>query len=294
MDPSSRPTVRDPLGPPAAGDPDACCLVIIHGDDLGRRIMLVDDKVLFGRDSTCGVAIDDETVSRQHAELSRTDEDWSIRDLGSTNGTFVNDDRHETSAIVSGDQIRIGRNIYKFLSGGNVEANYHEVIYQLMTSDGLTQAHNRRYFNAALVREISRGARYRRPLALVLFDIDHFKHINDEHGHLGGDEVLRQLSGRVLRSVRSEDTFARIGGEEFAVLAPEGTREGATMLAERLRVLIADKPVPFEDQAISVTCSFGVAYIVPKRDTTSDELYAIADERLYRAKEQGRNCIVDG
>lgn len=290
---SSRPTVVDREGFSRADASDTCCLVVIHGDDIGRRILLTEPRVLFGRDAACAVPVDDETVSRNHAELLLVDDAWVIRDLGSTNGTFVNDEPQKESAVSDGDQIRVGRNIYKFLHGDNVEAQYHEVIYQLMTNDGLTQAHNRRYFTTALQREISRGARYARPLALILFDIDRFKNINDEHGHLGGDEVLRQLAARVNRRVRSEDVFARIGGEEFAILAPEGTREGATFLGERVRTLVADKPFRFEDAEIAVTCSVGVAFMVPSRETTTDDLYAVADARLYRAKELGRNRVVD-
>jgi diguanylate cyclase (GGDEF)-like protein len=288
-----RATVVDTLGPPSsARDPRQACLILIYGDELGRRVPLeLHDAIHVGRDTDCELVLDDETVSRRHARVSYSEGHYAIRDLGSTNGIFVNNLPTEEHALLDGDLVKIGRNIFKFLQGSHIESNYHEVIYQLMTNDGLTQAFNRRYFEQQLAREMSRASRYERPLALLLFDIDHFKQINDARGHLIGDEVLRQLANMVQARVRREDIFARVGGEEFAVLVPEGTLASVRTLAERLRAIIADAAIQVEGEPCRVTCSFGIASLRPSRESRPRDLYERADAALYAAKSSGRNCV---
>src|SRR5207244_10140427 len=135
------------------------------------------------------------SVSRHHARIIPVARSYFIEDAGSTNGTFINDTLvAERQALKDGDQIKIGRSILKFMSGTNIEANYHEEIYRLMTVDALTQTYNRRYFDEALEREHNRSTRYKRDLSLIVFDIDHFKKINDVHGHVAGDQVLAQVA----------------------------------------------------------------------------------------------------
>src|SRR5208283_2359717 len=150
---------------------------------------------------------------RHHARISFDGSQYWVQDQGSTNGTFVNDEVVREQRLGDGDQIRIGRSILKFMTGENVEVHYHEEIYRLMTVDGLTQAFNRRYFNEALEREFNRTRRYGRALSLILFDIDHFKLVNDTYGHLAGDNLLRQIAAAVKPRLRREDVFARTGGE---------------------------------------------------------------------------------
>jgi diguanylate cyclase (GGDEF)-like protein len=288
-----RSTLVDHLGPPTpSSQAEEACLVAIYGDDIGRRIALGTEPMLVGRDASCHLVAEDETVSRRHGEIAWNGHAFRMRDLGSTNGTLVNGQPATDTELHDGDLVKIGRNIYKFLQGGNLEHDYHEVIFELMTHDGLTQAHNRRFFEQALAREIARAARYGRSLALVLFDVDHFKLVNDSKGHLAGDELLRQLAELVQRSIRTEDVLARVGGEEFAVIVPEGTAEGGRQLAERLRKLIETARFEFEGYPVGVTCSFGVAAAFPHRQSTPAELYGLADARLYEAKGRGRNRTV--
>ena len=197
------------------------CLVVIYGEDLGRRIALGHDPVVIGRSSRCEVQLDQESVSRNHCRISHNGRGYLIRDLGSTNGTYVNDELVDSMDLRDGDQLKIGRTILKFIVGGNIEGQYHEEIYRLMTVDGLTQVHNKRYFDEMLEREVSRARRYSRTFCVILFDIDHFKQINDTYGHLAGDAVLRQLGTIVRNDVRRDDIVARVGGEEFAIITPE-------------------------------------------------------------------------
>jgi diguanylate cyclase (GGDEF)-like protein len=160
-----------------------------------------------------------------------------------------------------------------------------------MTVDGLTQVFNRRYFNEALEREFNRSKRYDRALSLIAFDIDHFKRVNDTHGHLAGDNLLRQIATAVKPRLRREDIFARTGGEEFGILLPEIAADGAMITAEKVRRIVESTPLRYEQQVIPVTVSLGVSQMVTE-DTTPEELYKRADERLYEAKQGGRNRVV--
>lgn len=299
MSPKSEPrdtleTIASTL--PAAvrlSEPGAAYLVIIYGTDLGRRIPLGAADIECGRVLQTDIPLDDDAVSRKHARFAWTGSSYIVRDLGSTNGTFVNDVNVRERTLVDGDQIKIGRTIFKFIFGGNVELAYHEEIYKLMTFDGLTETHNKRSFDTTLEREVARGVRYQRPLALVMLDIDHFKLVNDGMGHLAGDAVLRQLAALIAPNVRREDTFARVGGEEFALLIPEIQLVGAVGVAEKLRVLVERSPFRFEDKPIAITTSFGVAALrLDGAPMTPAELYQAADEQLYRAKNGGRNRVM--
>ncbi|MBN9685065.1 MULTISPECIES: GGDEF domain-containing protein [unclassified Corallococcus] len=266
-------------------------LVVIYGLDLGRKYDLAREETLIGRSSKSDIQIDQEAVSRNHARITNTTKGVRIEDLGSTNGTFVNDDIASSArSLQNGDLVKIGRTIFKFIAGGNIEAAYHDEIYRLTTMDGLTQIYNRRYFDEQLDREVSRSRRYERVLSLVMFDLDHFKDVNDTYGHLAGDSVLKQLASTVRTRIRREDVFARYGGEEFALLLPEIHLTGARQLAEKVRKLVERQRFEFDKQVIPVTLSMGVATLEPHHREPA-ELVRTADEHLLTAKSQGRNRI---
>src|SRR4030095_11411608 len=153
--------------------------------------------VLLGRGDACDVRIVDQSVSRTHARVESDGDGYDVSDLQSTNGTFVNDTAVMSHRLKDGDYVRAGNCIYRFLAGGNVEADYHEEIYRLTIIDGLIEVHNKRYLLAFLEHDLARSQRHDRPLGLVLFDIDRFKRINDQLGHLGGDYTLRELAACV-------------------------------------------------------------------------------------------------
>jgi diguanylate cyclase (GGDEF)-like protein len=274
-------------GPPGrAGD---ACIVVIYGMELGRRVQLGTAPFEIGRSSASDLFIDQESISRHHARISFDGTSYWASDLGSTNGTYVNDEQVREQRLRDGDQVRIGRSILKFMTGENVEVHYHEEIYRLMTVDGLTQVFNRRYFNEALEREVNRAKRYTRILSLIAFDLDHFKAINDTYGHLVGDSMLRLVAAAVKPRLRREDIFARTGGEEFAVLLPEIGIEGALLIAEKVRSIAQNTSLKHEKAQIRCTVSLGVATLLD--DASSEELYKRADDRLYEAKQSGRNRV---
>jgi two-component system cell cycle response regulator len=266
------------------------CLVLIYGLELGRKYGLEQPTVILGRSSKADVHVDQESVSRNHAKIINTGKSMILRDLGSTNGTYVNDQPVDEYVLRDGDFVKIGRTIFKFLSGGNIENSYHEEIYRLTTVDGLTQIHNRRYLLEQLEREVSRARRYRRELSVIMFDIDRFKSINDSYGHLAGDYVLTQLATVVKGKIRREDIYARYGGEEFIIVLPEIDGPNAAAFGEKIRKLIERAPFRFEDTAIQVTISIGIASLSGEEGDSSD-LVKRADDKLYEAKESGRNCV---
>jgi diguanylate cyclase (GGDEF)-like protein len=268
----------------------AACLVVIVGSEMGKRVALESEEVVIGRSSSATLQLDMDNVSRSHAHVARTPLGWVIKDLGSTNGTFVNDHMVREHLLRDGDQIRIGRAMLKFLTSGNVEAQYHEEIYRLMTLDGLTQVHNKRFFQEAIEREFARSKRYGNKLTLVIFDIDHFKKVNDSYGHLAGDEVLRRVGAIVRHKVRTNDTVARVGGEEFAVILPEADLHGGEVLADKLRKLIEAEIIVQEGTEIPVTISLGVAEFQASFES-AEQLVKAADEKLYEAKRSGRNRV---
>jgi diguanylate cyclase (GGDEF)-like protein len=258
---------------------------------MGTRHQLGDTPVVLGRDGDCDIPINDQSVSRRHARIQPGSDGHYAVDLKSTNGTFVNDKPATMYKLKDGDYLRVGNWIFRYLSGGNVEAEYHEEIYRLTIIDGLTGIHNKRSLLEFLDRELARSARYHRPLSLVLFDIDKFKAVNDQHGHLCGDYILRELAAAAKGAIRKEELFARYGGEEFAVVLPETPREGALVMAERLRKLVEEHVFKYEDKHIPVTISLGIITTDGGEALTPNELIRLADEKLYQAKREGRNRV---
>ncbi len=271
----------------AAGD---ACVVVIYGPELGKRVRLGTAPFEIGRSTKNDLAIDQESVSRTHARITFDGTSYWLTDLRSTNGTLVNDVAIHEQRLSDGDQVQVGRSILKFMTGENVEVQYHEEIYRLMTVDGLTQVYNRRYFNDALEREFNRSKRYQRALSLILFDIDFFKRVNDSFGHLAGDNLLRHISSAVKPRLRREDIFARTGGEEFAVMLPEVGVVGARTTAEKIRGIVESTSLKYERQVVQCTVSLGVAELVGT-EAAHEELYKAADARLYEAKGKGRNRV---
>ena len=266
-------------------------LVVIYGGELGRRVALDAISFVVGRSSTSDLTLNEDSVSRHHVRISRQpDKRYILTDLGSTNGTYVNDESVQERLLGDGDKIKIGQTIFKFMTGADVEASYHEEIYRLMTVDGLTDVFNKRYFHEALEREFKRWQRYRRPLSLLLFDIDHFKQKNDAFGHVAGDSILRQMAASVKPRLRNEDIFGRVGGEEFGILLPEIDKTHACVTAEKVRALVEETCFSFDGVDMPCTVSVGVTEVIGA-DERAEAVYVRADQALYEAKRRGRNQI---
>lgn len=276
---------------PARPESRAARVVVIHGEGLGQRVVIDAAPVLVGRSQDADLVIAHKSVSREHCRIWLDAAGYRVRDLGATNTTRVNDRRIDgEAALVDGDQLTVGESILKFISEDSVEASYHEQIYQLATHDALTELYNRRHFIEVADKEIARALRHPWPLSLCIIDVDLFKPVNDRHGHLCGDEVLRQIAAVVRRHARAGDVAARIGGEEFALLLPECALDDATVFADRLREAVAATAFAPGGEPQRITVSIGIAVLAPGREDRP-ALMAAADAALYRAKHAGRNRV---
>ncbi len=275
----------------AAAQASEGCLVQIYGKDIGKRFPLDKLQVTIGRGPDNDIVCDMDNVSRSHAKVFSSQNAVFVEDQGSTNGTFVNDQEVKKEKLNTGDILKIGGTIFKFLSGGDVEALYYEEIYSLTIRDGLTNIYNKRFLLEFTEREMARCLRYQRPLTLIMFDLDHFKRINDDYGHLAGDYVLKRVANETSKKVRKEECFARYGGEEFSIVLPDTALDRGVVLAEKVRALLEATEFRFEEHIIPVTTSMGVAQMT---EATKDafSFIKVADEHLYAAKQGGRNRVV--
>jgi two-component system, cell cycle response regulator len=270
------------------------CLVVIYSPEpglLGKRFVLDRAVLRVGRGADNTVVLEGDSVSRRHARFEKRGNRWHVVDLNSTNGTYLNEQLVVGEQILTNsDRVKIGPAILKFLSGADAEAKYHEEIYRMTIVDGLTQIHNKRYLFEVMDRECTRARRHDRALSVVMFDIDHFKKINDQFGHLAGDYALRELARVCQDRIRRDETFARYGGEEFTVVLPETPLEGALALAEDLRSRTEQHEFVFQSERIPITISLGCAQLT-ENDKTAADLIQRADDKLYEAKRGGRNRV---
>ena len=243
-----------------------------------------------GRAPEADFQIVERSVSRAHCRISREPAGYRIKDLDSTNKTFLNDQPIIEAELKDGDHIAVGSCVLKFMDRSSVEARYHEELYQLATADPLTDLYNRRQFLELIDREIARAANYKRPLSLLIIDLDNFKMINDQYGHPNGDIVLKKVAMALRGHAREEFIIARIGGEEFAIVLPENTLDQAIAFADSLRVALSELEFSLNDERKQVTVSIGAAAWQAGMSATGDFMRA-ADEQLYRAKQAGRNRV---
>ncbi len=264
----------------------------------GRRGMWELDgrELVIGRDPTCHVGIPaDVAASRRHAVIRRRRGakagklDLEIEDLGSLNGTLVNDVVIDgPCALGDHSRVQIGNTVFKLMHRDDEELAAERELLALATQDALTGLLNRGAFDHQVALEFERARRYRRPVGLVMVDIDFFKAVNDRYGHVAGDRVLAEVGRRIKGVVRSCDIAGRYGGEELAVLLPETGLEGAFLTAERVREAVEALSVPDPSGALRVTVSVGVATLTDGHP----DIHAFvgsADRALYRAKHRGRN-----
>jgi two-component system, cell cycle response regulator len=271
-------------------------LTVLSGPETGRVVSVGPEGVRLGRSEDCHVSFDDASLSRVHARAVRLlGTQFFLGDEGSTNGTFVNGVRLARAVELSdGDRIQLGTATHlRFAIVDEAEEAALVRVYQSGRLDGLTGIANRAAFDERLDKELAFAVRHESPLSIALFDVDHFKKINDTFGHPAGDEVLKGVAATLSRAVRTEDVAARYGGEEFVVVMRELDVGGARMLADRLRESVAAQTVTAGDQAIRLTVSAGVASLACcAPEVHKAALVAKADARLYLAKQGGRNRVV--
>jgi diguanylate cyclase (GGDEF)-like protein len=274
---------------------DRATLTLVTGPQAGAIYTLTAAETTIGRGKDCTIRVDDPGLSRTHARVVRRPESgYLLEDLGSSNGTTVLGERIKSRPLSHGDSIALGATVgFRFSITDAVEEGLLRRLYESSILDGLTGTFNRKHFGDRLAGEIAFAKRHRTKLSLLIVDFDHFKRINDTFGHPAGDEVLRSAVGVIKRALRTEDILARYGGEEFAIIARGIDVKKGMQFAERIRTTVAAARIVFEDKTIPVTVSVGVASLnCCPEGAGIDELVALADERLYAAKQGGRNRCV--
>jgi len=274
---------------------DQVVLLVLTGPEQGSVFTLLPPSASIGRDEGSAVQLSDDSVSGVHARITLGTQGPWIEDLGSRNGTFVNDERVGTPrALFDGDHLRFGSDtVVRFWMMDDLEQHALTTLFTLTLRDPLTRLYNRRYFNERLSSEFHFARRHRTELAVFLIDIDHFKAINDAHGHQMGDSVLRLVAGSIERVMRPEDVVARFGGDEFTIIARATSERNAEIFAERICHRIEELSVELPEGSLRLTVSAGVARMT--FDSAIIEpatLVSAADDALYRAKAAGRNQAV--
>jgi len=267
----------------------------MDGDAAGEVLSLPHSPTLIGRSSSAQVHVVDTTASRMHARIIYEAGAYYVEDLGSQNGMEVAGRRVTRAELHDGDLVQIGqRSLFRFQLMDRGQEDVLKRLYDSSMRDPLTGAENRRSLDSRLASEIAFARRHKRPLSVILLDLDFFKQINDRHGHHAGDEVLRTVAATIRNQLRTEDVFARYGGEEFAVVLRDTALTEAALVAERLRQRIARTIISVDGGDIGVTVRGGCSSLSCCVGTTPEELVGVADRRLYRAKRVGRDRIVGG
>jgi two-component system, cell cycle response regulator len=274
-------------------------LTFLSGGVPGTELPLIQQKIRLGRGRECDVVITDPSISQQHAQLNcrrisgkgqAKEVRVVLRDLGSTNGTMVNQRRVRRAVLKPGDTISLGRVILKYEQRDLSDRNFYDEIYRLVTTDPLTSLLNKETVLRELSDELTERKRYRAPLSILMISLDDFKSLNDTYGPSTGDLALQAVARLLQKNVRRQDRIGRFGYEEILVVLPETAAKGAASVAERIRkdiegTISADLKIERD-----VTASIGLASY-PMDGHTIETLLERVDAALYRAKALGKNRL---
>ncbi len=267
-------------------------LVMMKGSRMQKPFLIPEGADFFlGRDIKADLKLDSRSVSRRHARITRFAERVFIEDLGSSNGTSVAGKRVSgRTELRTGDLIQLGTATLKFFASASLESEYHEKLVDLATRDGLTGLRNRSYFMDLLQRRLPQQQLRSKPLSIAIVDLDHFKAINDQHGHDIGDEAL-QITARVLKAgVGDDDLVARIGGEEFGLFFDASDSDEAVSTVEKLQARLAAAASSLDLPKLSFSAGVVTVPAAVEAEDASQLLKA-ADVALYRAKQNGRDRV---
>lgn len=266
--------------------------VVLAGQDIGKNFPIQKSEFSIGRGESCDICINDEDVSRNHARVTVLASAIVLEDLGSTNGTLVNGEKIQRHILNDGDRVQVGNHtVFKFNFFNELEESYSEKLYTEANKDFLTSLYNKKYFMDRLKTEMSHTRRHGNPLSLVIFDLDFFKQINDKHGHVAGDQILRELAAQLSKMKRHEDLLARYGGEEFVLLLRDTSKDTAIQIAEKLRARVSEVRFALDHEQISITVSVGLSTFTGENYKSEETFVRAADKQLYRAKQAGRNRV---
>ncbi len=292
MGADERTHIFEPQAPVTGVKRDRAYLVVLAGASVGEMYKVETDTTVIGRGQKAHIRLLDDGISREHAQVVIEGNKVFLCDLGSTNGTFCNGIKVDRKELADGDKILVGSTtILKFTYHDNLDEIFQKQMYESALRDGLTKAFNKKYFTDRLESELTFAIRHSSALALVMFDIDHFKKVNDTYGHQAGDYVLSDMSALLTTTLRAEDVFARYGGEEFAVICRGIDLSQAQVVAERMRKAVEKHRFVHEGTVIPVTISVGVTGLPDPVVKDASELVSRADKALYKSKHGGRNRV---
>ena len=286
-------TRTSPAPQEPSGDRGDAYVLVLAGSNLGGMFKLDKDRLVVGRGDKADIRLIDDGLSREHARLVRNGTEVVLEDLGSTNGTYCNGERVERRTLAEGDKILLGSTtILRFTYQDRLDEAFQRQMSESALRDGLTHAYNKRTFGERLESEFQYAVRHDTPVWLIFVDIDHFKRINDAHGHPAGDVVLTKLASLVTSMIGEDDMFARYGGEEFAIVVRGGEGDQIAALAERVRAAVEAHPFLADGgKRVPVTISAGIARAPAPGLASAADLVARADEAMYTAKREGRNRV---
>lgn len=270
---------------------EPACVVVVNGAQLGVEALVGETPLMIGRADDCGLVLGSSSVSRHHCRIFRDGDGYTVEDLGSTNGCFVNGAAIKRFALRDGDRLRVGHCELKFFGEGSAEAGYHRELLNQAVFDALTGFYNRRQSREMLEHAFDRGRTEPGRLRLMILDLDHFKPVNDRHGHLAGDRVLAGFAALVKGLLKPEQIAGRLGGEEFVVFSSSQTAADFVALAERIRTALQIAELPIDNGSVRLTVSIGVAEQAADMRAAAD-LLRVADGALYKAKLSGRNRVI--
>lgn len=274
--------------------PATLVLLVGPASSIGKQWQLDGTDAVIGRSPSSTIFIDDRSVSKSHCKFIIRGSETLIMDLESTNKTLINSQPLPpltTVKLKNNDQVKVGNVIFKFLEKGNIESVSHKKTFDRGQIDAMTGAYNKGALESYAPEAIKRSDLIRKPLSLIVFDIDHFKKVNDTYGHAPGDYVIKEIARLVKdRLIRSEDFFSRFGGEEFVLILSATPVSIAADVAERIRATIESHKFDFEGTVIPITISLGVSVREPG-GADWDSLFKKGDEALYKSKNRGRNQV---
>ncbi len=300
---------RSPDSQAKPSNPKGFMLTVVQGSnlDFGKIFNFSCENIRIGRDRDNTIQLDDRKVSKQHCEIKSilTDEieQFFIKDLDSTNGTYVNGEFVRQRMLATGDKILIGETVLRFNYNDEIEEEYHARLFSYAAIDSLTGLYNRRYILNELENQYKIARRNKRIFSIVLIDIDDFKQINDTYGHPAGDEYLKHIAFNINHTLREQDICGRLGGEEFMVILPETDIEGAFQLGNRIRIRIENNQLDLQGNKLKATVSAGVSqYEIEDSRCTEfketeitpghEQMLKRADVALYDAKRTGKNKVI--
>ncbi|MBM4242822.1 MAG: GGDEF domain-containing protein [Deltaproteobacteria bacterium] len=269
-------------------------LIVLRGAQLGRRYLMNEKRFALGRRENVATLVipGDPKISSKHCEIEHdaARDCWVVRDAGSTNGTRLNGRMVDLADLAEGDKLLLGDTVLKFSFHDEVESEFHHEVDRLMNIDELTGLVVLRVFRERFHEGFASCSRTRRPLALLMMDLDGLKKINDTHGHQAGALTISGVGYMLGELVGTRGMIARFGGDEFMAAFPGLDSQAAVAAGEQIRAALAAQKFAFGEVLLRPTISIGVA-AMPEDATTPERLIRVADEALYRAKAAGRDRV---